>query len=291
MDNANNNGNGNADAMDLSKWDIVLINTSGGKDSQAMLDHVVRLAREQGMTDRLVAVHADLGDEEWEGTKELAQEQAEHYGVRFLVAKRDDTILDYVLRRDAMLKGKGKVTPPWPSSTARWCTSDFKRAPIRKVVTALVKEVRTARGWKMRDGNKVNVLNCMGLRAQESPARAKRGAIETSDASNGIRNVVDWHPILNWTEKQVWENIQASGVRHHEAYDRGMPRLSCCFCILASKSALVRAAQLRPELLQRYIEVEDKTGFTMRQGMSLRVIQDEARACGDAPAAVEPWNA
>jgi len=61
---------------DLTDFDLVLVNTSGGKDSQAMLHYLVTLAREQGALDRLVAVHADLGRVEWEGTRELAREQA-----------------------------------------------------------------------------------------------------------------------------------------------------------------------------------------------------------------------
>lgn len=46
---------------DLRSYDVLLVNSSGGKDSQAMLDHVVRLAREAGVADRIVVVHCDLG--------------------------------------------------------------------------------------------------------------------------------------------------------------------------------------------------------------------------------------
>jgi hypothetical protein len=32
----------------------------------------------------------------------------------------------------------------WPDKDRRWCTSDFKRGPIRRVITALVAESRAA---------------------------------------------------------------------------------------------------------------------------------------------------
>ena len=48
--------------LDLGAYDWVLINTSAGKDSQAMLDYLVELADSQGVSrDHLVAVHCDLG--------------------------------------------------------------------------------------------------------------------------------------------------------------------------------------------------------------------------------------
>src|SRR5580658_9001304 len=75
--------------VNLRDYDIVLINTSAGKDSQAMLDYIVEQARAEDVMDRLVAVHADLGRIEWKGTRELAEAQAMHYGIRFEVVKKN----------------------------------------------------------------------------------------------------------------------------------------------------------------------------------------------------------
>lgn len=57
----------------LTDFDIILVNTSGGKDSQTMLRKLARLAAAAGVTDRVVVVHADLGRVEWAGTKDLAR--------------------------------------------------------------------------------------------------------------------------------------------------------------------------------------------------------------------------
>lgn len=58
--------------MNLHSYDIILVNSSAGKDSQAMLDVIYQLADVEGVQDRITVVHCDLGRVEWKGTRELA---------------------------------------------------------------------------------------------------------------------------------------------------------------------------------------------------------------------------
>lgn len=44
----------------LATYDLIILSTSGGKDSQAMMDTMVERASALGLHDRLRAVHADL---------------------------------------------------------------------------------------------------------------------------------------------------------------------------------------------------------------------------------------
>jgi 3'-phosphoadenosine 5'-phosphosulfate sulfotransferase (PAPS reductase)/FAD synthetase len=248
---------------DLGSYDIILVNTSGGKDSQAMLDEVYRLAADAGVTDRLIAVHADLGRVEWEGTKALAAKQVEQYSVRFEVVARDGDLLDQIIDRRISLDAKGKFdAPAFPSSNARFCTSDQKTSQVVKLMTQLVRDS----GIK---GRPVRILNCLGIRSQESPARAKKVAFGPDCASNGKRTVDRWLPIFNWTETQVWDRIKASGVPHHPAYDLGMSRLSCVFCVFASKRDLAIAAKHNPELAKEYQAVEIQVRSTFRVDLSM----------------------
>lgn len=260
--------------MDLTAYDIILVNTSGGKDSQTMLRLIARLAAEQGVSDRLTVVHADLGRVEWAGTAELARRQAEHYGLRFeIVSRPQGDLLDHI-------EARGK----FPSSAARYCTSDHKRAQVRKVMTSLVRELSLSRPAR--------VLNCMGLRAEESPARAKKVAFKYDESASGkgtVRRVWEWLPILDWTLDEVWADIRDSGVPHHSAYDLGMPRLSCCFCVLASKSALVLAAQHNRELADEYAAVEVRIGHRFTDKLSMADILAEADA--GRVATVDNWAA
>jgi len=248
----------------LRSYDIILVNSSAGKDSQAMLDLIVERARHEGILDRVVVVHCDLGRVEWKGTRELAEGQAKHYGLRFEVVSRPQgDLLQHIEQRGM-----------FPSSAARYCTSDHKRGQVRKVMTKLADEVRSKNG-----GKQARILNCMGLRAQESPARAKKVAFEFDEAaSNGRRHVDAYLPILDWTIEQVWARIRASGVRYHPAYDLGMGRLSCCFCVLAPKAALLVAAQHNPSLADQYAAVEQKIGHQFTTKISIARVRDEARS-------------
>ena len=74
---------------DLTSYRWVVVNSSAGKDSQAMLDLVVERCDEAGVPrSRLVVAHADLGRVEWPGTRDLAGEQARHYGLAFFAVER-----------------------------------------------------------------------------------------------------------------------------------------------------------------------------------------------------------
>jgi len=261
---------------DLPSYRWIVISSSAGKDSQATLDYVVELSdRAHVPRSRLVVAHADLGRVEWPGTRELAQEQARHYGLAFhAVTRPQGDLLDHIARRGM-----------FPSPTTRYCTSDHKRAQIWTLFTRLVDEAHAeASPYPIR------ILSCMGLRAEESPARARRQPFARDErASNGRRHVDLWLPIHNWTVRQVWDRIHASGVRHHPAYDLGMPRLSCCFCIFAPRSALLLAGQHNPQLLAEYVEVERRIGHRFRLELPLAEIQ-EALANGEQPGPVLDWT-
>ncbi len=257
----------------LKAADWIVINSSAGKDSQAMLDLLVERANTLAIPrGRLVVVHADLGVAEWPGTRELAEEHAARYGLRFEVVHRRtkdgrrQTLLEHVRER-------GK----WPSSTCRFCTSDHKRGPIRTLLTRLAAETRAA-------GKEVPavIVNALGLRAEESPARAKRIAWELdAKASNGRRSVWTWLPLHSWDEAAVWDRIKAAGTRSHPAYRR-VSRLSCMLCIFSPRDALAIAGQENPGLLAEYVETEQAIGHKFRVNLSLVEVQRAVEA-GNVP--------
>ncbi len=237
--------------MRLTDYDLILINSSAGKDSQAMLDLMVELADGQGVSrGRLIVVHADLGRVEWKGTAELAEKQAKHYGLRFEKVRRQEDLLDQIEKRGM-----------FPDSARRYCTSDHKRDQVGKLITRLHRE----------SGKKeFKVLSAMGIRASESGARAKKIPFQKDNrSSTQTRHVDIWFPIFDWSEADVWARIKASGVEHHEAYDLGMSRLSCVFCVFAKKCDLQIAAKANPELLDEYIRVEQKIGHDFKRGFKI----------------------
>ncbi|RTL34269.1 MAG: phosphoadenosine phosphosulfate reductase, partial [Burkholderiales bacterium] len=156
----------------------------------------------------------------------------------------------------------------FPSPQQRQCTSDLKRGPIERTIRHITRERKAAgvRDWGL-------VVNCMGMRAEESSSRAK---LETFKLNNGNskagREWYDWLPIHDWTTEQVFDVIKAAGQRPHRVYELGMSRFSCVFCIMASEADLKTAARLAteqpellndPDLYRKYVGLEKSTGQVM----------------------------
>jgi 3'-phosphoadenosine 5'-phosphosulfate sulfotransferase (PAPS reductase)/FAD synthetase len=172
----------------------------------------------------------------------------------------------------------------FPSPQVRWCTSDHKRTQCHKVLTRLAAQA-------LAEGHPapVPILSCLGLRAEESPCRARRPPFGPDlAASNGRRALDVWLPLHGWSADEVWARVRSSGVPHHRAYDLGMPRLSCCFCIFAPRSALLLAGQHNPALLADYVAVEREISHDFRLGLPLVSVQ-RALERDERAGAVPDW--
>lgn len=137
----------------------------------------------------------------------------------------------------------------------RQCTSDLKRGPIQREVRRFAK----VNGF-------TQIVNCLGLRAAESSGRAKKATFRLNEsASNSILTWYEWLPVHGLTALEVFATIENAGQRPHWAYEAGNERLSCMFCIMGSRKDLQNAARHNPQLLGEYIELEERTGYTMHQ--------------------------
>lgn len=260
--------------MNLHDYDIIIINSSGGKDSLVAVWEVCRLAEiQQYPIEKIHVSHQDLGRMEWAGTKDLVAEQAAVFGLQVHYSKRrnkygdEETLLDYVKRRKK-----------WPSNKQRYCTSDFKRGPGARVVTSLTKHLGPCK-----------VLYVFGFRKDESPARSKRPTFSiNTNLTTKRRTVYDWLPIHDWSTQEVWSLIHRSKLPYHPAYYLGMPRLSCVFCIFSPYDALVIAGKHNPKLLREYVETEREIGHTFRDGFSIASVQ-EAIETGYEPESIADW--
>jgi 3'-phosphoadenosine 5'-phosphosulfate sulfotransferase (PAPS reductase)/FAD synthetase len=143
---------------------------------------------------------------------------------------------------------------------------------------------------ELDDVDRPRLLNLIGLRAEESPARARRPPLAIDDAaSSGRREVTECLPLMRWRLEHVWERIANSIAADlaHPAYAAGMPRLSCSFCVLAPKAALIRAAQLRPDKARQYAQLERRIRHSFKATLSMAEIVEAAQA-GQAPG-METW--
>lgn len=287
---------------DLRWYDVILVNTSAGKDSIAMSLLLYRLAKELGITDRLVMVHADLGFVEWAGTAALAAEHADTLGLPIEIVSRQINLLDRILSYGL-----------WPDHGSRYCTGEYKTALVEMLTTRMVEDktgssvgntLDKADVKRRRDSRRtalaqmeaqerrfrpekrfigtgteyagyvrlrrevaeleatlatgirpVRFLNALGLRGAESDARKGKPTFYRKTMTN--RRVVDtWLPIQDWPHTRVFAAMNNGPLRPPPTYACGMSRHSCVFCIMAAHPDLIRAALLSPDLLARYVALE-----------------------------------
>ena len=219
----------------IERGALFVVNHSGGKDSQAMTAYVRQLVP----ADQIVGIHSHLEGVEWDGVIEHIESTIGDLELH--VVRASKTFFEMVEHRQM-----------WPSPQYRQCTSDLKRGPIEKKIRHLLND----RGQHL-------VVNCMGLRAEESSSRAKRPVLKLNQRnSKAGREWYDWLPIHAWTVEQVFETIRLAGQTPHWAYAAGMTRLSCMFCIMASRDDLATAARLNPAAYRRYVETEKRLDHT-----------------------------
>ena len=220
---------------------LVAVNSSGGKDSQAM---TILLARTVPR-DQLVVVHAPLGEVEWPGTVEHLQNTIPA-GVPLIFARvaSGKSLLERIEERGR-----------FPGPQLRYCTSEHKTGPIERELRRYLKAHPRFEG---------RLVSAMGLRRDESADRARRIPWKRSDRnSRAGREWFDWLPIFDLTEAEVFRVIRDAGQSPHWVYARGMSRCSCSLCLFASRSDLRCAAELRPSLYRRYARLEKRIGHTL----------------------------
>lgn len=256
------------------------VSHSGGKDSQAMYHAITQVVP----ANQIRVVHADLGDLEHPGTyQHIRLTISDYHDANIIVARSVNKagervdFFDMVRNRRRSLDAQGKHdAPAFPSSAQRYCTSDLKTGPIWR-------EIRN-------DGDHPIVVNCVGIRADESASRAKkvvqRGTLMLNKKNtNSKRDAYDWWPIAHWTDNDVWHEIvnvafqdphpayrltwRTDGKQAVDFFTQGNDRLSCQFCIFGSRGDLKRAARSNPDLLTKYANLEVEVRSTMFHGESL----------------------
>ncbi len=122
-----------------------------------------------------------------------------------------------------------------PTRLCRYCCQEFKERNV------------CGRG----DG----ILTVTGVRKAESPRRKSRSKYETCQADKGVNF---FHPIVNWSDDQVWEFIIDEKLPYCQLYDEGMSRIGCVGCPLAS-SDKIEAEFLRfPNFEKAYLWAFEK---------------------------------
>lgn len=205
---------------------FVLASVSGGKDSTALCLHL----KEQGVA--FEPVFMDTGWETQETYRYLREELPSHVGtIRWL---RSEVPLDGALEELAQSYeerlGHYSAMVRWilkkgmfPSGVRRYCTQELKVRPMARYVDSLDFEV----------------VNAVGVRAEESAARADLPEWETG----GWIDAETWRPLIRWTVEDVVSIHQRHGVIPNRGYFEGASRVGCWPCIRSNKAELRRLVQ------------------------------------------------
>ena len=123
-----------------------------------------------------------------------------------------------------------------PTRVCRYCCQEFKERNV------------CGRG----DG----LLTVTGVRKAESPKRKSRSMYETCQSDKGV---YFYHPIINWTDEQVWDFIGAEHIPYCRLYDEdGITRIGCVGCPLASSEKIVAEFKRWPQFEKAYLWAFDK---------------------------------
>jgi 3'-phosphoadenosine 5'-phosphosulfate sulfotransferase (PAPS reductase)/FAD synthetase len=220
----------------VAEAQVIFVNHSGGKDSQAMLAYIMGL----GFKGEIVVVHSDLGEMEWEPMHGFIEKNS--FGLPVHVVKPELGFFELCRKYNRL-----------PSGLARFCTSELKTRPIAK----FIKNYMNEKGY-------TKAISAIGIRAEESPARAKKEPFKKAKISTKAHEIMEWYPIFDMKLGDVWFQIKKAGQQPHALYSQGFSRLSCVFCVFGRVEEHKMAAKARPELFQKMVALEVELGKTIR---------------------------
>jgi 3'-phosphoadenosine 5'-phosphosulfate sulfotransferase (PAPS reductase)/FAD synthetase len=146
----------------------------------------------------------------------------------------------------------------FPSSQARFCTEELKVFPLTKYMDAAEPNSKS-------DPHNVWI----GIRAEESPARAKMPEVLTREVKYPPRMTsytMNFHPLLDWKHQDVFNAHWRNGVNVNPLYKMGMGRVGCFPCIMARRSELKKIFKQCPEVIDRLEEWEAKVAAASKRG-------------------------
>lgn len=203
----------------------IVASVSGGKDSTAM----ALWLKYELKHPRIRYVFADTGWEAKETYEYIDGPLTEKLGTIDRVGVPGGMV--------AVIKQKKM----FPSFIRRWCTGDLKLNPIKKYIEALQDEG-------------LEIINAVGIRAEESSARARMRSFEMDD----FLDCYVWRPIMIATEEDVIDLHKHHGLLPNPLYLQGASRVGCWPCIFSAKADIALTAKLSPERIDQIRQLESE---------------------------------
>lgn len=185
-----------------------------------------------------------------------------------------DSVISNLDRLEELEKLGGKRHKfPAKGSThqGRWCSGSLKAA-VQDSVTSNLDSTK-------RD---VKVLVVSGERRGESAGRARYNEMElhrTNAEKKAHRTVHQWRPVIDYSERDVWEVLKRHKVNPHPCYRAGWNRCSCAACIFSTPKLFAGFKELYPEEFELLKQDEKILGFTLDNKCDLETFIDGAESC------------
>ncbi|TLN00435.1 hypothetical protein FDZ73_19460, partial [bacterium] len=153
----------------------------------------------------------------------------------------------------------------------RWCTGRLKTM-VSDSVTSNLDTIR----------QNVKILVVSGERRGESKGRSGYNEMEihrTNAVSKNKRLVHWWRPVIDYSERDVWEVLKRNKVNPHPCYKVGWNRCSCMMCIFSLPKHWAGIRELFPNHFDEVCQDEKILGFTLDNKKTLEEYIAGADSC------------
>ena len=123
-----------------------------------------------------------------------------------------------------------------------WQLIPKKRMPPTRIV-------RYCCDWLKERGGSGRIV-VTGIRWAESNNRSKRRMVERC-YTDGTKQYL--HPIIDWSEQDVWKYIHDNNMPYCSLYDEDFHRLGCVMCPMQGPKGMVRDAERWPKYRDAYV--------------------------------------
>lgn len=230
----------------------VLVAYSGGKDSQACLLWAVK----QYGVKNIEAVFCDTG---WEhpATYKHIIDTTTQLGVKLVTvkSKKYDGMIDLAEKKKR-----------FPSSQARFCTSELKSIPFIDYVLEQTDHLLVIQGIRALESHTRSQMQkqCRYFKYYFEPYndKGKTHTYRKKDIQEWVKLYADdiLRPVFDWTGQQVIDYIIENGQEPNPLYKQGFKRVGCFPCIMSGHKEVHEIIKRYPERFDEIIEHEKRIG-------------------------------
>ena len=160
----------------------------------------------------------------------------------------------------------------------RWCSAYLKIM----VADTVLRNMNSVAANLTKTRKNIKLLIVSGERRGESVGRSKYNEIEihrTNAVSKHHRTVHQWRPVIDYSEKDIWEVLKRHKVNPHPCYRAGWNRCSCAMCIFSTPRLFAGIRELYPKEYALLCQDEKVLGFTLDNHCDLETYIGSADSC------------